>query len=141
MLQSAETSESLARIRERLKQPALIIPSDPGPPTFRVRIEQDYPVETVLEMIRREIGEEAQLPASRRPLPKATTASGAQPLGGVDLLAIYGAIRKAMYAANERQARREVEEALAEFCRVRDCSKVEGRETPNPQPPTPTAAK
>lgn len=120
-------SPPIERLRERLQQPELKMPTDVDTPTFRVRIRQDYPVETVLEMIRREIAEDARGSAPRQPLPKAVTASGAQPLAAVDLLAIAGAIKKAFYAANERQARREVEEALAEFCKVRDCSTVESK--------------
>jgi hypothetical protein len=107
---------SAERIQEGLRRPALEIPPLPPPPlTFRAEVL--VTLETPLDVIRRELQEEANVrwrPPARQ---------------GLDLLpAIVGFVNKIKTIRRERseaEARSMVEQELAEFCKTHDCSDIE----------------
>jgi hypothetical protein len=110
---------------EGLKGSLFKIPPMPpveATPTFKLRVEGQWPLETPLEAIRRELGADTK---RMRPLVPGT-AGGAPPLVTVDLLAVYGSIKKSIQQARhehaEREARQFVAEDLAPFCAINDCS-------------------
>ena len=119
---------SADRIQEALQRPALKIPPVPldTTPIFRSKVEGEWPLETPLQVIRRELAEEAH---GRRP-GVAGTAGGAAPLMSVDLLEIAASVRNALQQSRrqhaEAEARQMVQEELDEFCRVHDCSATGG---------------
>jgi hypothetical protein len=122
---------SVERVRRRLQRPSVLRPPpDPEAAHFKVEIEADYfPRETALEMVRRELAADPRL--KRRPL-----VAGAQPLASVDLIQLAMMVKTKLSAAlrarAERISRRDVQEALAEFCAVHDCSVLE--EDPDKSP-------
>ena len=107
---------SAERIQEGLRRPALEIPPLPPPPlTFRAEVT--VTLETPLDVIRRELQEEANVrwrPPARQ---------------GLDLLpAIVGFVNKIKTIRRERSeadARRMVQQELAEFCKIHDCTDIE----------------
>ena len=107
---------SAERIQEGLRRPTLEIPPLPPPPlTFRAEVL--VTLETPLDVIRRELQEEANVrwrPPARQ---------------GLDLLpAIVGFVNKIKTIRRERSeadARRMVQQELAEFCKSHDCSDIE----------------
>ena len=116
---------SVDRVRERLQRPeSLRMPSIPEPAAqFRVDVEGSFPVESVLEGVRRDLAARPGFAAGR------PTGPGSPLAGGVDLLGMVrglaGRIRDGRRARAERNARREVQDALDAFCRVHDCSVLE----------------
>jgi hypothetical protein len=133
---------SAEHVSEGLKRPTLEIPPLPTAeaiPTFKVRVESGRPVETPLDGIRRELGTESGRAGAFVP----GTAGGAPPLVTVDILAVYGAIRKGVQQARrehaEQEARRQVAEDLAAFCAINDCSQrdpIAAESVIIPQPPS-----
>jgi hypothetical protein len=107
---------SADRIQEGLRRPVLEIPALPPPPlTFRAEVS--VTLETPLDVIRRELQEEANVrwrPPTRQ---------------GLDLLpAIVGLVNKVKAIRRENaeaDARRMVQAELAAFCRTHDCSDIE----------------
>jgi hypothetical protein len=100
----------------------LIIPPLPAlnePPTFRIKVESDWRIETPLQVIRRELAEDS---GAHRIVPGGGTTP---PLVAVDVLpAIVGfvkQIRDARYAHAVADARERVAEDLAAFCAINDC--------------------
>ena len=116
---------SADRVREGLQRPEpLRIPPIPEPAAhFRVDVEGLFPVETVLDGVRRDLAAQPGFAAGR------PTGPGSPLAGGLDLLGVVrglaGRIGGARRARAERNARREVQDALAAFCRVHDCSVLE----------------
>lgn len=113
-------------VRDGLSVPTLKIPPLPAleqaTPTFKLKVESDWPLETPLDAIRRELGAD-----SNRLHPFVPgTAGGAPPLVTVDLLAVYSSIKKSIQQARrehaEREAREFVAADLAAFCAINDCS-------------------
>jgi hypothetical protein len=120
------------RIRGALQREALVIPPIPDiAATFRVTVEETpFPVDGVLETMWRDLARSPRLPA-----PAYTRPSMGGIGGGVDVLGLVmdlaNRIGDARRARNERAARREVEQALAEFCASHDCSKTEPGVSPS----------
>jgi hypothetical protein len=123
---------SVARVRERLHRPAALKPPpEPDVPHFSAEVEEDYfPRETVLEMIRRELaadGRSVPPPPLVRPSGYVPGRLG-QELISVDLIQLGLMLKNKLSAARraraERLSRREVQEALAEFCDAHDCGPV-----------------
>ena len=113
---------SAERIQEGLRRPALEIPPLPPPPlTFRAEVL--VTLETPLDVIRRELREEANV--EWRP----PAAGSENQLVRMDILpAIVGLVNKfkAIRRANaEADARRMVQEELAAFCKTHDCADIE----------------
>jgi hypothetical protein len=111
-----EDPVSADRIREGLRRPELQLPPIPlPPPTFRVEVIEK--LETPLDVVRRELQEEANV----RWKPPAKQ--------GLDLLpALVGLVTKVKSIRREHaeaEARRMVQAELAEFCRTHDCSDIE----------------
>ena len=107
---------SLARIRAALKEPPPLLQAPPASaegPTFRVEVRQQF---SMLEPIEEE---EAFDPTMGLP------SAGELLMGGIEKLRTAAVGYKRRRA--QRRARKEVEEALAAFCAVRDC--------PAPAPP------
>jgi hypothetical protein len=124
----AETSPvSVERVGEGLKRPeGLRIPPMPEPPAvqFRIEVEGLFRTESVLDGVRRDLGARPGVAAGRPTGPGSPLAGG-----GMDLLGLakglVNSFNDARRARAERNTRREVQEALAAFCRVHDCSIVE----------------
>jgi hypothetical protein len=117
---------SAERISEALQRSTIEVaplPAAETMPTFKVKVESDWPLETPLEAIRRELSTDVQ---RTRPFVPGT-AGGTPPLVTVDLLAVYGSIRKSIQQARrahaEREARQYVVDDLAAFCAINDCSR------------------
>ena len=115
----ADEPVSADRIRDRLRRPELQIPPLPPPPlTFRAEVQ--VTLETPLDVIRRELREEAGV-RWRTPV--------TQGLVEVDVLpAIVGLVNKIKTIRREHaeaNARRMVEQELADFCSTHDCSDFE----------------
>ena len=117
-------SGSREPVSEGLNVPRLKIPpllAAEATPTFKLKVESEWPLETPLDVLRRELGTESK--STRRLVPG--TAGGAAPLITVDLLAVYGSIKKSIQQARrehaEREAREFVAEDLAAFCAINDC--------------------
>ena len=113
---------SAERIQEGLRRPALEIPPLPPPPlTFRAEVL--VTLETPLDVIRRELKEEANV--TWRP-PVAGTENQ---LVRMDLLpALVGFVNKVKAIRRERaeaDARRMVQQELAAFCKTHDCSDID----------------
>jgi hypothetical protein len=92
-------------------------------PDFRTSVTQEVErPETVLEALRRELGGDVTL---KRRVPGTI----APPLVSVDLLQIASYLKRqvsaTLRARAERNARAEVDAALAEFCAAHDCSVLE----------------
>jgi len=119
---SATWPVSLERVRTGLQRSvALRLPSEPDAAHFRVDVTEEYwRIETVLEAVRRELAADV---AVKHVIP---TGGPSQPLVSVDLLRLGLMLKDQLNAARraraERNARREVQEALAEFCAAHDCS-------------------
>ena len=116
---SPDEPVSTDRIRDRLRRPELQIPPLPPPPlTFRSEVS--VKLETPLDVIRRELREEAGL-RLRTP--------ATQGLVEIDVLpALVGLVNKIKTIRREHaeaNARRMVEQELAEFCSTHDCSDFE----------------
>jgi hypothetical protein len=116
-----ELPVSVERIRERLKQPAVVLTE--RQPDFRANVTEEVErPETVLESLRRELGGDI---TPKRIAPGTIS----PPLVTVDLLQIASHVKRQLSAAlrarAERNARAEVAAALAEFCAEHDCSVVE----------------
>ena len=112
----ADQPVSVQRVGEGLKRPELQIPPLPPPPlTFRTEVTER--LETPLDVIRRELQEEARV---RLGLPTRQ---------GLDLLpALVGLVDKVKSirrAHAEAEARQMVQRELDAFCRVHDCSEIE----------------
>lgn len=110
---------SADRIRDGLRRPELQIPPLPPPPlTFRSEVQ--VTLETPLDVIRRELQEEAKV-HFRTPVTKG--------LAEVDVLpALVGLVNKIKAIRRqhaEAEARTMVEQELAEFCSTHDCSEIE----------------
>jgi hypothetical protein len=115
----ADEPVSADRIREGLRRPELQIPPLPPPPlTFRSEVQ--VTLETPLDVVRRELQEEAKV-HFRTPVTKG--------LAEVDVLpALVGLVNKIKTIRRqhaEAEARTMVERELAEFCSTHDCSDVE----------------
>jgi hypothetical protein len=120
---------SLDRIRDGLDRPALKIP----PPTeslatFRTSIEGKAPVfESVLEGMRRDLarwsgaGSAGPQPPDVNSIPASRTQ-----VQGTDVLPIIAGLRKKWNEARADRVRRDVAEELAAFCKVNDCTVLEG---------------
>jgi hypothetical protein len=113
-------------VSEGLQRPALDIPPLPpaaDTPRFKTSTEGQWPVETPLQVIRRELAEAH----TSRPAP---VAGITPPLVSVDVLpAILSAIQKvkdARHAHAEADARQMVDEDLQAFCAVHDCDQQPG---------------
>jgi hypothetical protein len=107
---------SADRVRDGLRRPELQIPVLPPPPvTFRIEVEEK--LETPLDVIRRELQEEA---SARWRIPTRT---------GIDLMpALVGLVAKIKDIRRqhaEADAREMVKAELAEFCTTHDCSEFE----------------
>ena len=119
----SELPVSIARIKERLSQPAVLqLPSD-SRADFRATVTEEFtPPETVLEALRRELAGDF---TPKRIAPGTI----APPLVSVDLLQVVTHVKRqvsaALRARAERNARAEVDAALAEFCAQHDCSVLE----------------
>jgi hypothetical protein len=115
---------SAERVRQGLQRPVLLRPPpEPDVPHFRAEVEEDYfPRETVLEMIRRELA------AGGPSVPPPPLVRMGETLMSVDLIQLGLMLKNKLSAARraraERLSRREVQEALAEFCAGHDCSSV-----------------
>ena len=108
-------------VSDGLKRPAIDIPPLPpaaDTPRFKTSTEGEWPVETPLQVIRRELAQEH----TSRPAP---VAGITPPLVSVDVLpAIMSAIQKVKDARHEHaeaEARQMVDEDLQAFCAVHDC--------------------
>jgi hypothetical protein len=115
----ADDPVSTDRIRDGLRRPGLQIPPMPPPPlTFRSEVT--VKLETPLDVIRRELQEEARV-RWRPPVTKG--------LAEVDVLpALVGLVNKIKTIRRqhaEAEARTMVEQELAEFCSTHDCSDIE----------------
>jgi hypothetical protein len=114
---------STERVKTALQKPTTIrLPPEPEVAHFRTEvIENDWPLETVLEALRRELAADV---ARKRIIPL-----GSPTLASVDLIPLLMKLRDTVKTAlrerAERNARREVAEALAEFCSEHDCSVFE----------------
>jgi hypothetical protein len=104
-----------------LKIPALPALEDPTP-TFRIKIEPDWPIETPLQVIRRELGEEASGPRARHSGVDGMTT----PLVSVDvmpmIMSAIASMKAAHHAHLEADAEQRVEAELADFCTVNNCT-------------------
>jgi len=105
------------RIAEGLRRPELQIPAIPQEvPTFRSGVTGK--LETPLDVIRRELQEEAHLHPWQ----------GGHYTQGIDLLpavmSLVTKIRTIRYEHAEAEARQLVKEELAEFCAEHDCSQA-----------------
>lgn len=116
-------------VSEGLKRPAIDIPPLPpvaDTPRFKTSTEGQWPRETPLQVIRRELAEAH----TSRPAP---VAGITPPLVSVDVLpAIMSAIQKvkdARHARAEAEARQMVDEDLQAFCAVHDCSQQPASES------------
>lgn len=113
---------SAERISEGLKRPELDIPPWPvgDIPTFKVKVRGDWPIETNLEFVRRQMAEEAGTAHQIVP-----GAGMTPPLVTYDVLpAIMRGIkyiRDVRYAHAVDDARERVAEDLAAFCAEHDC--------------------
>lgn len=113
---------SLEHITAGLQREPLYIPPPSVPQaTFHVEVDERWPPETPLDVVRRELA--ADVGAAGRPGP---STGGSPALAQVDVLpAIYSAVHRLQAMRHEHaeaQARREVAEDLAEFCATHDCS-------------------
>jgi hypothetical protein len=113
------TPVSADRVRDGLRRPELQIPLLlPETPSFHVEVTGK--LETPLDVIRRELREEAGLPPWRGGSGHVTQ--------GIDVLpALVGLVTKfkaIRYQHAEAEARKMVQEELAEFCSTHDCSQV-----------------
>lgn len=122
---------SVERVYEGLQRAPLKIPPLDSAANFRIRIEErTFPLETVLEAVRRELAAQVRGPnASQR------TFTGAQPLivspNMIDVVTtIVGRINKARRERAERVVREEIAQELTAFCAEHDCSVYET--SPNP---------
>jgi len=133
---AAVSAISVDNIREALQRPHVLrlppvaLLPDQGA-VFRLRIEErPFPVDSVLEVMWRGIGESPHLPQVIIP----GRASSPVPLVGVDLIRLAMGIANSLGAARraraEEAARLEVQDALAAFCASHDCSVTEAG--PNP---------
>ena len=107
---------STDRVRDGLRRPELQIPLLPPPPvTFRIEVEEK--LETPLDVIRRELQQEAN---ARWRIPTRT---------GLDLMpALVGLVTKIKDIRRqhaEADARTMVQAELAQFCSTHDCSEFE----------------
>jgi hypothetical protein len=122
--QTSAPAVSADRISRGLSDPAITITIPPiapadDTPTFRIKVEGGWPLETPLDAIRRELAAE-----SKRTFRYVHgTAGGAPPLVTVDLLAVYGSIKQAWHEHAEREAKQAVAADLAAFCAINDCSR------------------
>ena len=123
----AQNAASTGRIQEALTRPALDVPPLPDiAPTFRATVvEKAFPVGTVLEEMWRDIAAHPSLPGPG-PIPGRLVGHAAE---GVDLLPALIGLAMSIAGANraraERDARKEVQHALAAFCATHDCSLTE----------------
>jgi hypothetical protein len=116
-----ESPVSLERIWKRLQQPAVVLTD--RKPDFRASVTEEIErPETVLEALRRALGSDV----TTKRIPSGTITP---PLITVDLLQITSLVKRqlsgALRARAERNARAEVDAALAEFCAAHDCSVLE----------------
>jgi len=114
---SEDTVVSADRIVEGLRRPELQIPPIPQEvPTFRSGVTGK--LETPLDVIRRELQEEAHLHPWQ----------GGHYTQGIDLLpavmSLVTKIRTIRYEHAEAEARQMVKQELAEFCAEHDCSQA-----------------
>lgn len=124
---------SLERIRDALQRPGLRIP----PPTeslatFHSGVEDKAPAfESVLEGMRRDLalwsGAGSVIHA-----PNANSIRG-RSVGGVDVLPMLSALKKKWNEAKAERTRREITEELAAFCKVNDCTVLEGGVSTSPE--------
>jgi hypothetical protein len=98
---------------------------------------------SILETIRRELAASPSLPERLNGVPWRPApyqAGGSTPAATVDLLQLALSIKNRIAASRragaERDIRRRVQEELAAFCAMHDCSVVEGQDR-NSQFPTP----
>lgn len=91
---------------------------------FRVTVEEELVIESVIEAMRRDLAESPGVPIDP---PSALPMSRAGGAAGIELI---GLARSVIRATRERNARHTVEDALREFCAQRDCTSVEA----GPQP-------
>jgi len=110
---------SADRIRDGLRRPELQIPALPPPPlTFRVEVE--VKLETPLDVIRRELREEAGL-RWRTPVTQGLVEIDVMPV----LAGLVNKIKAIRREHAEANARTMVAQELAAFCSTHDCSDFE----------------
>jgi hypothetical protein len=125
----ARTAVSPDHVSEGLRRPALVIPEVPiQQPTFRSEVTEK--LETPLDVIRRELQEEAK----RHPwqsgyyLPGSTINSTPGLIGQVDvwpaLVSLVTKIKTIRREHSEAEARQMVQQELAAFCSQHDCAQV-----------------
>jgi hypothetical protein len=132
---------SVDRIRDALQHPPLIMPLPPDAlPTFRTTIEDKSPAfESALEGMRRDLA----LWSGAGSVIHAPNANSipARGVAGVNVLPLLSSLRKAWSDAKAGRVRRGITEELAAFCRVNDCTVLEGGISTAPEgivvPPTP----
>ena len=112
---------SADHVSDGLRRPELIIPAVPfQEPTFRSSVTER--LETPLDVIRRELREEARL----HPWENARYTPGM--IGQVDVLpalvSLVTKVRRIRYEHAEAEARRMVQDELAAFCAQHDCSQA-----------------
>jgi hypothetical protein len=124
---TADPAVSTERVRAALQRPSLLqLPPKTNAAQFRIEIAEDYwKPETALEAVRRWLATEG---ASRSIILTGSPGS-APPLASVDLLRLAMKLKDTVNATRraraERNARREVQKAIAEFCAAHDCSILE----------------
>ena len=114
---------SLERIQERLKRPAALQLPPERKADFHASVTEEFTrPETALEALRRELAGDV----TPKRIPPGTISP---PLITVDLLQLAVQVKRqlgaALRARAERNARADVEAALAEFCAQHDCSVLE----------------
>ena len=120
---TSELPVSIERIKERLNRPPVLQLPTESQPDFRATVIASFALpETVLEAIRRDLAADF---TPKRIAPGTIT----PPLASIDLLQLAAFVKRRMgttlRARAERNARTEVEAALAEFCAEHDCSVLE----------------
>jgi hypothetical protein len=124
---------SLERIRDALQRPGLRIP----PPseslaTFRSGVEDKAPAfESVLEAMRRDLRQWSGAGSVIHP-PNANSIPS-RSVGGVDVLPMFSALKERWNEAQAQRTRRQISEELAAFCRMNDCSALEGGVSTSPE--------
>ena len=123
---TADPAVSTERVRAALQRPSLLQLPQETEAQFRIEIEEDYwKPETALEAVRRWLATEG----ASSPIVLTGSPGSAPPLVSVDMLQLAmklkDTVNAARHARAERNARREVQKAIAEFCAGHDCSILE----------------
>ena len=133
---------SLDRIRDALERPQLVIPPPATLATFRTSVEEQAPAfESVLEGMRRDLALWSGAGSTGPQAPNTNSLPGTRTVGGVDVLPIVAAVKKKWNELKAERIRRDVTEELAAFCKVNDCTVLEGGAPTSPEgivvPPKP----